>query len=658
MPRSPHLPDPRLSWSPARVPRSEAFDDAYHSVAGGLAEKRHVFLGGCQLSGGWRDSHVFVVGELGFGTGLNFLSTWDLWRRTKPPGGRLHYIAVEGYPLSPDELRECLSAWPELRQVIPGLLRAYPVPQRGFHRVFLDGGQVALTLLFGEATEMLAALEAQVDAWFLDGFSPDRNPAMWSAAVMAEVARLSKANARLASYTVAGEIRHTLSEAGFDVQRAPGFGAKREMLRGVFRRQAETKRPLQPWFSHAPAARLRRGHAAVVGAGLAGGNIARALMRRGWTVTVYDSGPAIATGASGHSVGVLMPRLTAAPSVDGRYYAAAWRFALDAIEDLADRGLPLLRDRCGALQLAISAEDVERHAMIAADPPMPEPFLFRVSAKEASELAGVPLATSALFFPQGGWLGPNLTCRALLDGIEVRVNSTVVGLRRASGTWTLLGDGESDLGSADIVVLANAMGAATIAQAGWLPLQARRGQVTWATPSVATRGLRAVLSFGGYMTPAHRGRHSVGATFDWVGDPMAPVVAVPGDGQRNLSLLAEALPGLALPSAEADDDWAAIRCTMPDHLPATGPIPDERAYLRDYAELRHGHAWARYPDATYHPGLYALVGLGARGLVSAPLAAEIAVSEILGDPWPVERDLVAALHPGRFLVRDLKRLRV
>jgi len=658
MPARSPLPDPGLSWSQARVPRSDVFDDTYYAREGGLAEKRHVFLGGCQLPGGWRASPNFVVCELGFGTGLNFLSTWDAWRRTKPLGGRLHYLSVEGYPLSPDDLRECVGAWPELRQVASGLLAAYPVPQRGFHRVFLDGGQVMLTLMFGDVADALAALEAEVDAWFLDGFSPDRNPAMWSSTVAAEMARMSRPDARLATYSVAGDVRRVLTEAGFDVHRAPGFGGKRGMLRGTFRKSAAVSRRLQPWFAHAPAARIRNGKAAVIGAGLAGGNVARALKRRGWSVAVYDAANKIAAGASEIAAGILMPRLTAAPNLDGRFYAAAWRFGLDTYEDLANHGLPLLRDRGGALQLAVDADEDARQQGMMSDPPLPEPYLYRVSAKEATELAGVSLRHPALFFPHGGWLSCELASRALLDGIEMRLGARVTGVKRQSGQWQVLGDGEAELGTADIVVAANALGAAALDPLGWLPLQSRRGQVTWARPSDATRRLHAALVFGGYLTPAHGGRHCLGATFDWVGDPTAPSLPDDESHHRNLAELAAALPGLDLPPQSVVDGWAAVRCTTLDHLPAAGPVPDDRAYLKDYAELRHGHPWARYVDATYHTGLYTLAGLGARGLVAAPLAAEIVVSHILGDPWPLERDLVTALHPGRFLVRDLKRLRV
>jgi tRNA 5-methylaminomethyl-2-thiouridine biosynthesis bifunctional protein len=265
------LPNPGLTWQPGRTPFSSTFGDVYFSREGGLAETRHVFLDGCGLPDAWRDADAFTVGELGFGTGLNFLATWELWRRTRRSGARLHYVAVEGYPLTRAELTECLDAWPELRPRAQDLLRVYPEPQPGFHRLF-PAPDVHLTLLYGEAAQVLGQLEARVDAWFLDGFAPDRNPTMWRAEVLAQIARLSRKGARLATFSAASDVRRGLDAAGFDMEKAPGFGAKREMLRGRFRSSANAI-TLQPWFAH--PAPMTRGHAAIIGGGIAGTNVAQ-----------------------------------------------------------------------------------------------------------------------------------------------------------------------------------------------------------------------------------------------------------------------------------------------------------------------------------------------------------------------------------------------
>jgi len=652
------LPSPGLTWLPHRVAYCERFGDIYRSQDGALAETRHVFLNGCGLPEAWRAAESFVVCETGFGAGLNFMATYDLWQRTRPPKSRLHYISVEGYPLSHDELRECVGRWPELRHAAQDLMRVYLHPQPGFQRFVLDDGRIILTLLLGEAREMLAALEAQVDVWFLDGFSPEKNPAMWSAEVLGEVARLSKPGARLATYTAAGEVRRNLSAVGFDVSKVPGFGAKSEMTRGVFR-GGESKSALPPWFAHAPVRHsLGRGRAAIIGAGLAGTAAAHALKRRGWTTTLIDRRAEIAEEASGNPVGVLMPRLTAAPSIDGRFYAAAWRTSLDLLEELADQGLALSRDRCGVLQLAVDGDE-ERMKAIAEIGGLPEPVALYVGANEASEIAGYSLPVGGVYFPQGGWLNPRQMCAAMARGAELALNAEVSGVRRAGALWEVLDTQAQVITQADVVIFANAMNAVSLPELAWLPLAARRGQLSFVAATPRSALLRCVLGYGGYITPVHRGRHCLGATFDWTEDALGAQTVSEEDHQRNTDDLAAALPAFSHGlSPEIVDGRAGIRCTTPDHLPVAGPVPDQAAYLRDFAELRHGHPWARYPSAAYHPGLYVLAGLGARGLTAAPLAAEIVACHITGEPWPVERDIAAALHPGRFLVRDLKRLKI
>jgi tRNA 5-methylaminomethyl-2-thiouridine biosynthesis bifunctional protein len=646
------------------APYSQRFGDVYRSREGALLETKYVFLDGCGLPHAWADAETFVVGETGFGTGLNFLSTYDLWRRTKRGSAgqaRLHYIAVEGFPLSHSELRECVGRWPELRTVAQSLLKAYLYPQPGFQRLFMDDGRVVLTLLFGEALPMLSALDARVDAWFLDGFAPDKNPAMWRPEVLAEVARLSKPGTRLATYTAAGDVRRQLAAVGFDVTKAPGLGAKRDMIRAVFRAGVQKKDHTPPWFAP-PARHARTGHAAIIGAGLAGTHMAYALGRRGWRTTIVDKHPGVAGEASGNSVGVLMPRLTAAENLDGRFYARAWRMALDQLEEIADAGLPVERDRCGVLQLAIDSSDDTRLKAIAALGAVPPPLLFHVNAEEASDIAGCSLPYSALYFPHGGWLNPQLLCRALAHDSAFIGGTAVASIQHTHGVWQLLDADGRTITSADAVILANAMSATTLAQTAWLPLSARRGQISFAAASATSRKLHCVLAYGGYLTPAHRGRHCLGATFDWTDDPLGPQAVVPQDHARNYEDLARALPDVAAHiaplSPDAWDGRAAIRCTTPDHLPVAGAVPDQMAYLQAFAELRHGHPWTRYESAAYQPGLYVIAGLGARGLVAAPLAAELVACQITGEPAPVERDVALALHPARFLIRDLKRLKV
>ena len=407
---------------------------------------------------------------------------------------------------------------------------------------------------------------------------------------------------------------------------------------------------LQPWFARAPA--VQAGRAVIIGGGIAGASTAYALQRNGWHTTIVDRRPRLADEASGNPTGVLMPRLTAAPNIDGRFYVAAWQFVLQVLDDL---GLPRVAD--GVLQLATDAAEEARQSMVVADAPLPSAFLRQVDAATASQIAGCTLPCGALYFPQGGAIEPRAYCAALAQGSDFLFGVDVAALRH-DGVWKLIDANGLERVEGDIVILANAHRAAAPPETAWLPLAVRRGALTQAPPTAVSEGLRTVLAYGGYMTPSHKGTHSVGATFDWVGAQdldSAPVVEE-DDHARNLADLHHVLPNmLADVDAHTLTGRAALRCTTSDHMPVVGPVPDEATYRSDFAELRHGHPWARYPNARYVTGLYVLTGLGSRGLVTAPLAAEILAAHISGTSWPVDQDLMTALHPGRFLVRELKR---
>ncbi len=665
------LASPGLVWAPGRVPMSSRFSDIYYSRDGGLEEARHVFLGGCGLPGTWRNDESFTVCELGFGTGLNFLATWEAWRRARFKNARLHYIAVEGFPLLQSELSEALLEWPQLRAAVRGLMRVYPQPQRGFHRVFPkirgddDSSGVTLTLLFGNAHEMLSQLEARIDAWFLDGFSPDKNPDMWSAEVFTQLARLShtlNGGTRLATYSAANSVREGLATAGFESVKTPGFGHKREMIRAHFRGGAKTEPLLQPWFARPPSAHGTRGHAAIIGAGIAGTSTALALNRRGWRTTLIDRREVIAAETSGNPMGILVPRLTAAANAhDGRFYAAAWRFVLDMLEDISESSSTMLRDRCGALQLATDDTETARQKSIMDAAMLPEPLLFQVNSKEVSDIAGCALPYGGLYFPQGGWLRPRAVCAALAQKSNTLLGVDAVSLTHSGGLWQVADGAGRVQTQADVVILANGLGSGAVPHTAWLPLVARRGQISMTPPTEMSASLRAVLSFGPYITPPYHGAHCVGATFDAADatQTFGDITANDADDVRNIAAINAVLPNmLEEQRTVAPHHRAAIRCTSPDHLPIAGPVPDQGAYLRDFAEMRHGHPWAKYPEAAYQAGLYVLTALGSRGLTAAPMAGEILAAHITGEPWPLERDLMTALHPGRFLMRDLKRREV
>ncbi len=250
-----------LRWSDKGTPISEQFDDIYFSPTEGIAEARYVFIQHNHLYERWKKLNPdspgdFIIAETGFGTGLNFLIAWQLWQQLAPENWRLHYISVELYPLSRTDLVQSLAPWSELKTQATELVKNYPALTPGAHTIDLDDGKVCLLLMIDDVNNCLPALskthcsghpgkpEIQVDAWFLDGFAPAKNPQMWHPRLYESMRALSKpgkSGATFATFTAAGHVRRGLQQAGFSIEKVKGFANKRDMTRGcILNRQKES----------------------------------------------------------------------------------------------------------------------------------------------------------------------------------------------------------------------------------------------------------------------------------------------------------------------------------------------------------------------------------------------------------------------------------
>lgn len=509
-----------LSWDENGQPRSSLYGDVYFSSDDGLAESRAVFLEGCGLPGAWVGRERFVVGELGFGTGLNIAALLDLWRRTSEPSARLHIFSIEAHPITREEAGRALSRWPEIAEAARALTARWPGRARGFHRIELPEFRAVLDLAVMDASEALAAWDGAADAWFLDGFSPALNPAMWSDELLALVAARSATGAKAATFTVAGSVRRGLQAVGFEVEKRPGFGRKRERL--------EARLPGEP------AASSTSSRVAIVGAGIAGASLARAFQTLGVEATVFDAGG----GASRNPAALVTPRLDAGLGPPARLYADAFRRATSLYH-----ALPEALIATGARQLETGARDAARFAAIAAS-----------DIFESGSMAARP---GELFMAGALVLEP----QPVLDAwTPKRIVERVTAIERAGDGWLLNTDSRTY--EADVVCLA--AGHACAALAPDLPLQPIRGQASWA------QGVDAdAAAFGGYAIPTRDGV-LFGATHDR--DIDATDIR-PEDNARNLTLLAKGLPNLAARLANLPlGARASIRAATPDKLPLAGQI--------------------------------------------------------------------------------------
>jgi tRNA 5-methylaminomethyl-2-thiouridine biosynthesis bifunctional protein len=583
---------PRLLWADDGAPRSGRFDDVYFSKEDGLAESRAVFLTGCDLPNAWADRRHFTVAELGFGTGLNIVALLDLWRQERPADGHLHVFSVEGFPLSRDEAARALSAWPDMAEITGALLDRWPSGTPGFHRVSLSEFGATLDLAIGDAEWALRQWSGQADAWFLDGFAPSTNPGMWSDAVMDAVAARSAPGARVATFTVAGAVRRGLAERGFQVDKRPGHGRKRERL--------EARLPGAMQEAAPPSV-------AVIGAGIAGASLARAFAALGHRATVVEAEHAGA-GGSGFPAALVTPRLDAGDGEIAALHAQALARA-----GALYAAVPEAVVAQGVLQLEQAARDAGRYRKIADQDLWPDGTITVVDASTASAHLGEGVETGGLMMASAFAVRPAPVLEAWLAEAD-RVTASVERVEQTAKGWRLLSEKGDLILTADVVVVAAGWGTAALADD--LPLSPVRGQADWV--DVESDALAAPVAWGGYRVPTGEG-FLFGATHD---RGRVDTAASAEDTARNLATLSARLPETAALMPGTIHSRAAIRATTPDRLPLAGAVPDR-------------------------PGLYVLGGLGSRGFCVAPLLAEHVAALATGTPSPLPNDLAARLYPGR-----------
>lgn len=609
-----------LAWQDG-LPFSSRFGDVYFSVDSGLEETRHVFLGGNRLAERFAALHngeSFTIGETGFGTGLNFLCAWQLFEQAAPPGASLDFFSLEKFPLGDGDLRGALALWPELDEQAEELLARWRRRVPGWNRWSFAKGRVRLTLALCDVAEALGEMGGRVDAWFLDGFSPAKNPEMWTQPIFGELARLSSAGATLATYTCAGAVRRGLQEADFAVEKAPGFGRKREMLCGTI--SSATRQEDR----NGGASRAVPASALVIGGGLAGCATALALARRGVAVTLIERGPTLARAASGHPRAILYARFAAGMNELNRFVLASYGHALALLDEV----LPVdgvARAECGVLQLAAPEGEASRIAKLAAME-WDIHLLQAVDAEQASTLAGIPMEYGGLWFPAGGWVALPQLCARMAEHprITPQFSREVTELTRTASGWRASGEGFKT--EAEQVVVCCGHPARKLAQFATFPLQPVRGQITAVPATAASKNLRAVVSAEGSCGPAVDGRHILGSTVVF-NDESADLREA--EHAQNVAKLATHMPELSRALGTTDvarlSGRAAVRCSTPGATPLVGEV---------------------------EPGLYCSLAHGTRGLLTPAIAAEVIAARMCGQLAPLPQSILAALAPQRLIANN------
>lgn len=564
-------PTPQLNWSRGAVPASQDFDDIYFSTDGGLEESQTVFLKGCGLPERWQDGQDHVIGELGFGSGLNFLTAWQVFEQSAAPHQNLYFISVEKFPFTADMLEKALAHWPQLADKSSRLIAQWPGPVKGLHRLHLTP-RVTLTLYIEDVETALNSMSGLIDSWFLDGFSPQKNQAMWSAGIMKALAARSHNQTRLATFTVAGDVRRALIEAGFDVTKQAGFGRKRHRLEVHF-----TSGPVKPTRPHAAPI--------IIGGGIAGASLCRAAHLSGLAPTLIHDDPDMTRAASGNPAALVKPRLDLQDRPESRFFLASYLYALRAYED-AHKHSPIIHAR-GIMQIAKTPSEMARFKKITAQAPLPP--------------AHLQPHDKGLNFPNALSINPKAVTAQWTQGTNPNI-AAIKKISQSKGQWQAHDHQGHIIAASEIMIIASGVGVRDIylpsgdTIAAHLSLRFSRGQLTWAEDK--SGDVIMPTAYGGYALPL-RGDVLLGATHDRL-DERDDYALRPEDDQHNIALAHNYLN----PSIKRvnKDGRVSLRVTTANTLPLIAEIG---------------------------PGLWVMTGLGSRGFVFAPLLADHLISRIL-----------------------------
>ncbi|MBA5685311.1 FAD-dependent 5-carboxymethylaminomethyl-2-thiouridine(34) oxidoreductase MnmC [Photobacterium damselae subsp. damselae] len=710
-----------LDWNELGTPVSNDFDDVYFSNANGLEETRYVFLQQNGLPDRWNDfsRRRFVVAETGFGTGLNFLALWQQFKafRAENPNAtvkELHFISFEKFPVTLDDLKKAHLSWPELSDLAQQLHAHYPPAVADCHRIILEDGLITLDLWFGDIQDCMPQVwtgdKGIVDAWFLDGFAPSKNLAMWNLDVYKGMRNLARSGCTLATFTAAGFVRRELIEAGFEMKKAKGFGHKREMLTGTIGERSAPSNT-KPWYHISARAENDTAQAlndiAIIGGGVASAATALSLVRRGQTVTLYCKDEKPAQGASGNKQGAVYPLLNGNHNALSRFFAPAFVFARQFVEQAAQNS-QFDHDWCGVVQLAFGEDtslldassqvtsdeskerqeegregkdassqvtsdgskehqgkraDMRNKQRIKLDKMLaggfPNELICALDHQQTREVTGVETGFDGVNYPLGGWLCPKELTRALIEQAQatglltLHTQSEVCKLQQESDQrWQLqFSDGQSKQHAC--VVIANGHRFTDFEQTAKIPAYSVRGQVSHIPTNEQLGKLKTVLCYDGYLTPEnpHSHTHCIGASYD---RNSVDLTFSEQNQHDNRQRLIDCLPQAEwAKSVDVSDNQArvGVRCATRDHLPFMGNVCRYDELLTQYENLKEMQASA--DKVPVYNNLFALIGLGSRGLSSAPLVGEMMASQICGDPLPMPLSVLEALHPGRMWVRKL-----
>lgn len=583
---------------------SDRYDDLYHSASGAISQANYVFLAGNGLPERWQKKEQFTILETGFGLGNNFLATWDAWRKDPQRSQRLHFVSFEAHPFSAADLALMLQhTTSELQPLVNRLVAQWPVLTPGIHRLEFESGRVTLTLFFGEIERSSKLMQCQADAFYLDGFAPRVNPAMWSPELFGQLVRMSAPGATAATWCSAAQVRRDLQNAGFVVERYPGFAFKRHMIRASLRPHLGRRLPSKP-----------EGPVVIVGGGIAGAATAYALAQRGIASQVLDPIFSLGLGGAhhGHAAVALTPLLTSDDAPRARLSRAGVLLAWQ-------RWAPFLNHSLmptGALTQCFSTSEAQSLAKTIQELGFDTDWVQYIGAGQRLEPNGIALRYGGAYFSKGLTVYPELLLQQLLSHpLITPVAARVCAVENQHGMWHLTTEQHGEIRT-EQVVLANAAGsksllASLVPQADRvLSMDELGGQSSVIAAQALTFTSQSILAGQGYVVPVDAARYVVGSTYEAVDAGISL-----SSHQQIMQKVGELMPlKSAAPALAA---WFGQRVALADHFPVVTQAL---------------------------PGLWVNTGYGSYGFSWAAIAADLISTHLAAEPVVLERDLSRALY--------------
>ena len=633
----------------------------YFSHADGLAESRHVFLAHNQLPerlANLAPKQCFTIAELGLGTGLNLLATWQLWRQLRATHpqlatAKLHFITTEKFPITLADLTQILALWkqraPELAALIELFLAAYPPLIAGCHRLSFFDDNLTVDIWLGDAADSLAKLALDisskpapyVDAWFLDGFAPSCNSSLWADSIFAQIQRLSRPNTTAATYSCAGIVKRALQGYGFQIDKVKGFGRKREMLTAVMTEPTDLEVLDSTTHLKAYQDADKPHHTIVIGAGVSGLLTAWSLANRDIKVTLLDKTAPLA-GASGNPRALLAPKMTPIHHVDEHLHTIGYLYSSRLYRVLNEKAAqqhtaPVL-ELTGALDLLMKANiGTEQIA------DYPDEMATTLSLEQAQDISGLKVQdlSENLYLSQSGLVNPQALKDTILthplihfqqldvDNIsETEESVCIKGSNQDNHTLTI---------SADNVVVCAAYESHQLDKRIF-NCRKIRGQLSWFTPNAEQlKSLPKIpLKYSGYC---------------------AIFTAQTGDNELNDVVVAgrHLLLGASFVRNDTDTGIRHEEHQISRDKLVTA-IPEMQSVIPTDSSLWQGRAGIRTQTPDYHPivgsladskRVWVMSAMGAKGYAIAPICAEALADMMLGSFAPLSAAMLARLSPNR-----------